>query len=408
MADLKLVYKEFSGLLDSNYAAGRAISKMQSKRGTAPITEEVICVFECTSRMLESYVELSQTPTQEAEELGKKLTGIGKAALAQARTHDSLLKGEDPSAAKYCLPGISELVSSTRDEMCHPKDPEKFLPKNIGSLQDAMRYIHERSIETVFEKMSYAHSSGKIYTGAKELVAGHSHGSPARISAAVSGAKERNWGRVLIMDLGGAISDSAAQNRTVEWDDVTSEPLLAIGGSLKNTASVKVFASRDFMSAQVELGVLHKATVEAMIRKGDFVEGENYAANNYIRLRYIDSGFDGSEYRLGYMSKILEGAGFKVEDEGPRSIGAEQKRRYPDSTEKALRTLFRLLDSCDCGMEVAMGNLVEKKMEGDAKITKEEAASSVIDMTVKEFEKGNRSIYDFLIGELNRKDNRGF
>lgn len=374
MADPKLIYKEFSRLLDRNYAAGRAISNVQWNGGKRPILGKVAGILECTDKMLLSYEKLSERRDGELEE---RVASIGKDAARHAREHDALLDEDICCAKAFYKSYLEPFVLSTSEEMCHPEKKDEFCAKNVRSLQDAMRYMHEKSIDAVFEGMYDLRSYRE-------------------------GARFANFGNVVVFDVGGAISGSANPEEPVGLKDIVSEPLKAVGEYCKDLKSVNVFAARDFMSAQIHIGVFHKANVDAMIRKADFVEGENNSANNHIRLRYIESGCAGSDCRLGYMSKVLKGLGFRIEAKG-RFMNAELKGRYPDSTEKALRKLFRLLRSCENGLEIVMDALVDKKMSEDAKMTRETAAEMVIDLAAGELDNGNDHIYDFLLAESIKK-----
>lgn len=385
LQSVKALYSEFSRLLDCNYAAGDAISGVQYGRGNKPITGHVTSVIENTRGMLDSYrriIEQSGPMVSgerlELKELDGRIEAIGEAALGYARVHDSLLKS-GPEEIGYCIPKIKQSVESTSEEMCYPEKPE-FRAKNVRSLQDAMRYMHEKAADAVFVLNDVKQTDNGI--GGRSIY-------------------DDLWRYAEVLDIGGGISDSAAgKKEPLCKEDILSEPLKAVWGEkvCGNRGNMKVFAASDFMNAQIKLGKFHYATVEAVIRKKEFERGgKNYAHNNYIRLRYIErSGFEGMEYRLAYVSKAMESLGFKVQtNDHCDAIKAEFKGHYPDITENALKELFRLLSSCDAGTEYIMTDAAEhiaknKNMPVDA------AANEMIDAAVNNFKDGNSSLDQFL------------
>lgn len=400
MPDLKAAYDEFVRLLDSNYSTGDVITEIQFRiRGERPIMGKVNELAGCINAMLGSYEKILG---RREDVLNGRIDSAEKAAFGAARVYDSLLK-KDRSSLQAHLPKISSSMLSESTAMCYPEKPE-FAPENVGSLFDAARYMHGNSAKMIFEKMYESHGKRERYDLSLNKTCGDNN-------------KKKNCsasGEVLIADLdGGAVSDSAHGKETIDGSEIISGPLKAIedmGGRFP--FGMKVFAGRDFMNAQVGMGRHHTATVEAMIRRNDFREGiKNYADNNYVRLRYIDSDWKGSAYRAEYMSKAMESIGFKVKKSGVR-IDAELKGAYPDSTEKGLRKLFRLLGSCTIGLEGMMETAVERthrQMLKDKEvlygrplknremaIAMDDAASKVVDSAVKEFERGNDNIGAFL------------
>lgn len=400
MSDLKAAYDEFVRLLDSNYSTGDVITGIQFRiRGERPIMGKVNELAGCINAMLGSYEKILG---RREDALNERIDSAEKAAFGAARVYDSLLK-KDRSSLQAHLPKISSSMLSESTAMCYPEKPE-FAPENVGSLFDAARYMHGNSAKVIFEKMYESHGKRERYDLSLSKDGGDNKCPP-------------KYGEVLIADLdGGAVSDSAHGKETIDGSEIISGPLKAIedmGGRFQ--FGMKVFAGRDFMNAQVGMGRHHTATVEAMIRRNDFREGiKNYADNNYVRLRYIDSDWNGSAYRAEYMSKAMESIGFKVKKSGVR-IDAELKGAYPDSTEKGLRKLFRLLGSCTMGLEGMMETAVERtrrqmlkdrealcggpleKEEMATTITVDDAASAVIDSAVNEFKKGNSDMRAFLL-----------
>ncbi len=381
----KALYSKFSTLLDCNYAAGDAISEVQFKRGKKPILAHATMVVKNTWGMLasykriieQSYPKIAGEPDvgidekSELKELDEKIVAIGEAAIGYARVHDSLLKS-GPEELEYCIPKIKQSIESTSVEMCYPEKPE-FMAKNVKSLQDAMRYIHEKAANAVFALNEV--------TQTREGIGGRAiYNDP--------------WGQVEVMDIGSGISALAAgKKEQLRKEDIISEPLKTVWGEkvCGERGNIKVFAASDFMNAQIKLGSYHYATVEAVIRKREFEsDRKNYSHNNYIRLKYIErSEFEGMEYRLGYISKAMEGLGFKVQKKDNLCVTAEFKGHYPDITENALKELFRLFSSCGPGTEYTMNEMAEHTAK-KKNISVDAAANEVIDAAVNNFKKGEQ------------------
>lgn len=412
MPDLKAAYGEFVRLLDGNYSTGDAMTEIQFLiRGERPIMGKVNELVGRINAMLSSYEKILG---RREDALNERIESAEKAAFGAARLYDSLLKKDRPSL-RACLPKISGAMLSESAAMRHPEKPE-FAPENIDSLFDAARYMHGNSAKVIFEKMYGAHNNGKREKYGLLLSKDGDNNDDNNDNNDDNNNCRPKYGEVLMADLdGGAVYDSARGKETiVDGSEIVSGPLKAIEGQCgRFRFGMKVFAGRDFMNAQVGMGRNHTATVEAMIRKDDFHEGvKNYADNNYVRLRYIDSDWKGSAYRAGYMSKAMESIGFKVKKYGVR-IDAELKGAYPDRTEKGLSELFRLLGSCTMGLEGMMDTAVERthrQMLKDKEAlygrplekeelaaTLDEAASAVVDSAVKEFERGNDNIGAFLL-----------
>ncbi len=387
--DAKAVYSKFSAFLDSNYSAADAISEVQNKcpqlrdkvgqygyatANAKPISEYTENIVKSVKTMLKSY-EAVVVVAGKQEGLEEKIDALAETVLGHARLHDSLLK-IDPASASYCLPDIEALLLSTSGELCRLEDEGSFKVNNIGSLQDAMRYMHGNAVETVFGEMQSFRerptneSDAPLY----EIV----------------GAGVRS---AFVFDLGGGVSGSAAGRKTISREDITSEPLKAIG-EFYPKAGMSVFASHDFMNAQADIGGYHHATVEATIRKSEFGEGvKNYADNNHIRVRYIECARDMGG-RLDYISAVMRHQGFEVA-RSPGVLDAKIKGCYPDTTEKKLKEVFRLFASCGIGMDWKM-DLAADEVAKTKGVPVDEAAKDVVKAAVKEFEGGNTDISGFL------------
>ncbi len=262
----------------------------------------------------------------------------------------------------------------------HLVDPAspRFRAEGCSSLHDIIRFVHEKAVEGFFQ-LGDSQAGGRRH-GAKRL--------DTEIPL-----------HVMVLDLGGALSEEAARGRSVTPEQIGSRPFQGIWRgiadprvswagrrqvSLKGFTSVLVssmagsgsggrrlgaknylLVARDYMNMNLRLAY-HYTMVDSLVGKSP--------ENNFVNFRFRGGGArsDRRELRARFLSEVLLRSQFAVDRRG--DLVTAWLRRYPaERCEEALTMLGRLM-ACSRQMDMLISNtglaheFAERFLAGDYEV----------------------------------------
>jgi pyruvate,water dikinase len=220
-----------------------------------------------------------------------------------------------------------------------------FSPKHCQTIHDIVRFIHEISIQTMFNLGDKA-----VYSRKVKVVRLVSH-LPVP---------------VYLIDLGGGITERAANAKTIKPDDVFSIPFCALWHGMDHPkihwsgpigVNIEGFMSvlmRSMVGAEAQLGEPSYALVSKEYLNFNIRLAYHYslidtfcsdvATNNYINFRFFGGGSSAERrsLRAKCIEEILKDLGFAVIREGDL-VNAWLKKYPREITEEKLDILGRLM-----------------------------------------------------------------
>lgn len=324
--DLRTKYRGFRRLIDYNFAAMERLSSLgyfpegqQPKRivnGTAVFPkgdDEVSAVTGAVSGMVEEYERLGgDVPVNRIKEkLGEVRSRasdtVASLYLAKRFGYDGASHVEQSAVYKELWRQFFEQVLNLSPEIIDPSKPS-FAIENVKTLHDLVRFLHEKSIDAMFERGKIAEEGGFTYSV--------------------------NSVYFNLLDINKPESKGKADVKSLQC-----KPLEAIVEAINPiedgmTARIDTLLDNDYVNAHFALGC-HSADLSAMLSgKGSFVD-----------VKYNETGYPNAPRRQAYLEKVLVALGFKVNSSG-RTLKAMLRDRLEDTTEKALKEAARALITC--------------------------------------------------------------
>lgn len=235
----------------------------------------------------------------------------------------------------------------------------EFKPKNCISYHDIVRFVHEKSINSMFHN---------LHPNYNNLTQTQSYYNNVGV-------------QMHVLDLDNALSTDESEFKA---HHVESKPLKAImdfyesltPGQKNNTDSLNIIATSDYVNASMKMGC-HSATFDTMCTDID--------SNNYVSVKYLESydSHKGSRRRKELVRRVLaeEGFTFKNYNYKTRELNAEIKGLSKEQTEYALQKSVSIL-----------GAVRDLDLDFDTLFW----SSSRIDQCVDEFNKGNYKLSQFV------------
>lgn len=382
MISAKEKYENFRRILDANDSALKSLAEVRThcqldsieNKIAGTLLSDYMRAVDSTREMMDAYMTMKgllskgkalasqwdgdqrvevrhlEEALASAESAGHQVAERLDLMMGFGYTSSDLLTGE--------LSRFFDEVENLSPEMENASG-DAFSAENIHTLHDCIRYLHQKSVETMFstafnEDDHYVEITHKLLKGNESLI-------------------------LYIINLGGGIIQAGEH----ESSQISCIPLSAIiagipydcGEDVKNckSKSLYIFASKEYMLLNVRMGT-HIGTVSAMV-------GEN-SSNNYIQFTFTEWCDDGrKQARMNYLGKVLDCLGFSTWRE-PTSLVARVEGVDQMSAEPLLRDIGRILITTD---NLDWGLVNPSQVEN----------THVVDKCVKRFMEGHYDIPDY-------------